>query len=116
VGFSPQLIDGYRNLQRTEASLTFTSQDIRRQAGRLLSEARRENDTAQREDLLIQVAKLRALAVQVEAMNDMVKFELESNQQLSDAERKKLMYQGSREAANQEYEQMTGSPADRRTN
>jgi hypothetical protein len=114
VGFSPQLIDGYRNLQRTEASLTFTSQDIRRQAGRVLADARRETDAEQREELLIEVAKLRALATQVEAMNDMVMYELESNDQLLDAERKKFMYRDTTEAANQEFEELTGQPADRR--
>ena len=114
LGLAPQLIDGYRNLQRTEVSLERTARDINAQANELLNQSRKESDEGRRMELNTEAAKLRALAIQVLAMKDMVDWELESSGQLTDAERKKLLYSETTEAANREYEEMTGEPADRR--
>lgn len=97
TGFSPQLIEGARNIQRSEASLSYTSRELKQKAGSTLRQAREEQDPVRQDELLQEVARQRAVAAHIDAVVDLLQSELDERGLPTNAERREMISEESSE-------------------
>ena len=104
TGFGPQLIEGARNLQRSESSLHWTAVELRREAGATLNRARAERDPEKQDELLLRVARQRAAAEHVDMVRDIIRAKLEEDGMPTTTERNEMIREESTERVNEQIQ------------